>query len=98
MDRQIYQEKMNSELLEMMCKIDQLEQSVKEKTVNNTAEASKIINDLFTKVDNLKTDLNRLKQAPNDSWQVVKMDFEKSWVALDSAFKLAEAKLLKSPS
>lgn len=97
MDRQIYQEKMNGELQEMMSKIDQLEKSVKGETANNT-EASKIINDLSTKANNLKTDFNRLKQASNDTWQAVKMDFEKSWVALDSAFKLAEAKLLKSPS
>jgi len=92
-DRKVYIDKMATQLKEWDNKIEQLEMKAKEAKASNKADIQHALDNIREKRDNVRQDLNKLRESGEAAWNELKFGLEKSGNMLADSIKLAMAKL-----
>jgi len=94
-DKELYQQKKQSQLDEWKAEVDKLKAKASDASADAQLEVNKQIKDLESKIEEGKAKLSELAEAGEDVWESVKEGVESAWDSLRSAVSNAAAKIKK---
>lgn len=93
-EKDLYKQKIKSQLNEWQADIDKLKAKMAGASVGAKLEVNQHINLLENKIAEGNSKLEEIDKVTDDSWETLKEGFEESWDSISTAFEDAYKKFL----